>query len=61
MKPVMYHYVRPCVEGLPYFPYLALADFERQFGRGAQCMGLVKANADVVAELDQLIVGEQRW
>jgi peptidoglycan/xylan/chitin deacetylase (PgdA/CDA1 family) len=26
----MYHYVRPSAEGLPYFPYLSLADFERQ-------------------------------
>jgi peptidoglycan/xylan/chitin deacetylase (PgdA/CDA1 family) len=36
MKAVMYHYVRPAGPGLPYFPYLSLADFERQldiFGR----------------------------
>jgi hypothetical protein len=26
----MYHYVRPHAEGLPYFPYLSVADFERQ-------------------------------
>jgi len=30
LKPVMYHYVRPSAEGLPHFPYLKLADFERQ-------------------------------
>lgn len=28
----MYHYVRPSADDLPYFPYLSLADFERQLG-----------------------------
>ena len=47
MKPVMYHYVRPCVEGLPYFPYLALADFERQLDTFASTCGFVGREAFV--------------
>ena len=47
MKPVMYHYVRPCAEGLPYFPYLALADFERQLDTFASTYGFVGREAFV--------------
>ena len=45
MKPVMYHYVRPCAEGLPHFPYLALADFERQLDTFASTYGFVGRKA----------------
>ena len=47
MKPVMYHYVRPCAEGLPYFPYLALANFERQLDAFANTYGFVGREAFV--------------
>ena len=47
MKPVMYHYVRPCAEGLPHFPYLALADFERQLDTFASTYGFVGREAFV--------------
>ena len=47
MKAVMYHYVRPCAEGLPYFPYLALADFERQLDAFASTYGFVGREAFV--------------
>lgn len=41
MKPVMYHYVRPSADDLPYFPYLSLADFERQLDDFAGSCGFV--------------------
>ena len=41
MKPVMYHYVRPSAGGLPHFPYLSLADFERQLDDFASDYGFV--------------------
>jgi len=41
VKPVMYHYVRPVADGLPYFPYLSLADFERQLDDFASSYGFV--------------------
>lgn len=41
MKPVMYHYVRPAADGLPYFPYLSLAEFERQLDDFASSYGFV--------------------
>ena len=41
MKPIMYHYVRPDAEGLPYFPYLSLADFERQLDEFERTYGFV--------------------
>ena len=47
MKPVMYHYVRPCAEGLPHFPYLALANFERQLDTFASTYGFVGREAFV--------------
>jgi peptidoglycan/xylan/chitin deacetylase (PgdA/CDA1 family) len=37
----MYHYVRPETHGLPHFPYLSLADFERQLDAFANGYGLV--------------------
>ena len=37
----MYHYVRPSAGGLPYFPYLSLADFERQLDDFASVYGFV--------------------
>jgi len=37
----MYHYVRPDAPGLPHFPYLALADFERQLESFGDCWGFV--------------------
>lgn len=45
MKPVMYHYVRPGAEGLPHFPYLSLADFERQLEDFATVHGFVSRDA----------------
>ena len=45
MKPVMYHYVRPAADGLPYFPYLSLADFERQLDDFASDYGFVDRDA----------------
>lgn len=45
MKPVMYHYVRPDASGLPYFPHLALSDFERQLDHFAKEYGLVSRQA----------------
>jgi peptidoglycan/xylan/chitin deacetylase (PgdA/CDA1 family) len=45
MKPVMYHYVRPKAEGLPHFPYLSLADFERQLDDFAADHGFVSRDA----------------
>jgi len=41
MKPVMYHYVRPQASGLPYFPHLALSDFECQLDHFEECCGFV--------------------
>ncbi len=41
MKPVMYHYVRPQAVGLPFFPYLALRDFERQLDHFEEAYGFV--------------------
>ena len=41
MKPIMYHYVRPDAEALPYFPYLRLADFERQLDKFERTYGFV--------------------
>ena len=41
MKPVMYRYLRPRAEGLPHFPYLALADFQRQLDQFASTYGFV--------------------
>ena len=37
----MYHYVRPSAAGLPYFPFLSLADFERQLDDFAESYGFV--------------------
>jgi peptidoglycan/xylan/chitin deacetylase (PgdA/CDA1 family) len=37
----MYHYVRPEACRLPYFPYLGLADFERQLDDFAESYGFV--------------------
>jgi peptidoglycan/xylan/chitin deacetylase (PgdA/CDA1 family) len=45
VKPVMYHYVRPAAPGLPYFPYLSLADFERQLDDFASDYGFVDRDA----------------
>lgn len=45
MKTIMYHYVRPAAPGLPYFPYLALADFERQLDHFAATHGFVSRAA----------------
>jgi peptidoglycan/xylan/chitin deacetylase (PgdA/CDA1 family) len=45
VKPVMYHYVRPNAEGLPYFPYLGLADFERQLDYFERHYGFVGHDA----------------
>lgn len=41
MKPMMYHYVRPQAAGLPFFPHLALRDFERQLDHFAEGYGFV--------------------
>jgi peptidoglycan/xylan/chitin deacetylase (PgdA/CDA1 family) len=41
MKTVMYHYVRPAAPGLPYLPYLSLADFERQLDLFSREYGFV--------------------
>src|SRR5262245_66451616 len=43
----MYHYVRPAADGLPYFPYLSLADFERQLDDFASDYGFVDRDAFV--------------
>lgn len=45
MKPVMYHYVRPSAPGLPHFPYLSLADFERQLDHFTKNYGFVSCRA----------------
>ena len=45
MTPVMYHYVRPVPGTLPNYPYLALADFERQLDRFDDTLGLVGREA----------------
>jgi peptidoglycan/xylan/chitin deacetylase (PgdA/CDA1 family) len=45
MKPVMYHYVRPQAAGLPFFPYLALSDFERQLDHFGEAYGFVGKDA----------------
>ena len=45
MTPVMYHYVRPGPGTLPNYPYLALADFERQLDRFDDTLGLVGREA----------------
>ena len=47
MKPIMYHYVRPSAEGLPYFPYLSLADFELQLDDFERSHGFVSRDAFV--------------
>lgn len=47
MKPVMYHYVRPATDGLPHFPFLRLADFERQLDAFAKTYGFVDRDAFV--------------
>jgi peptidoglycan/xylan/chitin deacetylase (PgdA/CDA1 family) len=41
MKAVMYHYVRPAAPGLPHFPFLRLADFERQLDHFSRSYGFV--------------------
>jgi peptidoglycan/xylan/chitin deacetylase (PgdA/CDA1 family) len=41
MKAIMYHYVRPGAPGLPHFPYLSLANFERQLDWFGQTYGFV--------------------
>jgi peptidoglycan/xylan/chitin deacetylase (PgdA/CDA1 family) len=41
----MYHYVRPKAQGLPYFPYLSLADFERQLDYFERHYGFVDRDA----------------
>ena len=43
----MYHYVRPSAAGLPRFPYLSLADFERQLDDFASKYGFVDRDAFV--------------
>ena len=43
----MYHYVRPGAGGLPHFPYLSLADFERQLDDFASNYGFVDRDAFV--------------
>ena len=43
----MYHYVRPSAEGLPYFPYLNLTDFERQLDYFDRLYGFVSRDAFV--------------
>ena len=45
MKPMMYHYVRPQAAGLPFFPYLALSDFERQLDHFEEAYGFVSTEA----------------
>jgi peptidoglycan/xylan/chitin deacetylase (PgdA/CDA1 family) len=45
VKAVMYHYVRPSADGLPHFPYLRLADFERQLDDFARDHGFVDREA----------------
>ena len=47
MKPVMYHYVRPTVDALPYFAYLSLLDFQRQLDSFERSCGFVDRNAFV--------------
>jgi peptidoglycan/xylan/chitin deacetylase (PgdA/CDA1 family) len=41
----MYHYVRPSAGGLPHFPYLSLADFERQLDGFGGRYGFVSRDA----------------
>jgi peptidoglycan/xylan/chitin deacetylase (PgdA/CDA1 family) len=43
----MYHYVRPATDGLPHFPFLRLADFERQLDDFAANYGFVDRDAFV--------------
>jgi peptidoglycan/xylan/chitin deacetylase (PgdA/CDA1 family) len=45
MKPVMYHYVRPCAPGLPHLPYLSLGNFKSQLDHFAQEYGFVSRRA----------------
>ena len=45
MKAVMYHYVRPVAPDLPHFPYLSLADFDRQLDYFAGDYGFVSREA----------------
>lgn len=45
VKAVMYHYVRPGADELPHFPYLKLADFERQLDDFARDHGFVDREA----------------
>ena len=41
MQAIMYHYVRPGADGLPYFRYLHLSDFRRQLDALAADVGFV--------------------
>jgi peptidoglycan/xylan/chitin deacetylase (PgdA/CDA1 family) len=43
----MYHYIRPSAEDLPYFPYLRLANFERQLDDFERVYGFVTRDAFV--------------
>lgn len=43
----MYHYVRPRTADLPHFPYLSLADFERQLDDFGSSHGIVSRDAFV--------------
>jgi peptidoglycan/xylan/chitin deacetylase (PgdA/CDA1 family) len=45
VKPIMYHYVRPNAAALPYFPYLSVADFERQLEHFERTYGFVTRDA----------------
>src|SRR5262245_54539378 len=45
VKPITYHYVRPAVPGLTHFPFLKLADFERQLDHFANTYGFVSRKA----------------
>jgi peptidoglycan/xylan/chitin deacetylase (PgdA/CDA1 family) len=45
MKAVMYHYVRPAAPDRSHFPYLSLADFERQLDHFASAYGFVSREA----------------
>jgi peptidoglycan/xylan/chitin deacetylase (PgdA/CDA1 family) len=45
MKAVMYHHVRPVAPDLPNFPYLSLADFDRQLDYFAGDYGFVSREA----------------
>jgi peptidoglycan/xylan/chitin deacetylase (PgdA/CDA1 family) len=45
VKPIMYHYVRPNAEDLPYFPYLSLADFKHQLDEFERTYGFADRDA----------------